>query len=149
MKDRVKRIWEEHKSRKKKPQDVIEDDTAQALEKMIRILSKSQDPELVKEKEKLNLVRKKVWKALSKQHKKEHEIQTTDEEIRKAKEPKAIFKLEEQLQKLKKTGPLEPLEMVDALLFFPKHPRYNISSIKEVSKRIDKLEKTQNLILTN
>ncbi|NDA89848.1 MAG: hypothetical protein EBY20_02920 [Alphaproteobacteria bacterium] len=59
MKDRVKRIWEEHKSRKKKPQDVIEDDTAQALEKMIRILSKSQDSELVKEKEKLNLVRKK------------------------------------------------------------------------------------------
>ena len=52
MKDRVKRIWEEHKSRKKKPQDVIEDDTAQALEKMIRILSKSQDPELVKEKRK-------------------------------------------------------------------------------------------------
>ena len=141
MKDRVKRIWEEHKSRKKKPQDVIEDDTAQALEKMIRILSKSQDPELVKEKEKLNLVRKKVWKALSKQHKKEQEIQTIDEEIRKAKEPKTVFKLEEQLQKLKKTGPLEPLEMVDALLFFPKHPRYNISSIKEVSKRIDKLEK--------
>jgi len=32
MKDRVKRIWEEHKSRKKKPQDVIEDDTAQAVE---------------------------------------------------------------------------------------------------------------------
>ena len=30
--------------------------------------------------------------------------------------------------------------MVDALLFFPKHPRYNISSIKEISKRIDKLE---------
>ena len=149
MKDRVKRIWEEHKSRKKKPQDVIEDDTAQALEKMIRILSKSQDPKEEKEKEKLNLVRKKVWKALSKQHKKEQEIQTIDEEIRKAKEPKAIFKLEEQLQKLKKTGPLEPLEMVDALLFFPKHPRYNISSIKEVSKRIDKLEKTQNLILTN
>jgi len=60
MKDRVKRIWEEHKSRKKKPQDVIEDDTAQALEKMIRILSKSQDPELVKEKEKVQEIKKRV-----------------------------------------------------------------------------------------
>ncbi|MCP5363592.1 MAG: hypothetical protein H6911_06560, partial [Rickettsiaceae bacterium] len=41
--------------------------------------------------------------------------------------------------------PLEPLEMVDALLSLPKHPRYKISSIKKVSERIDNLEKISKL----
>jgi hypothetical protein len=76
MKARFKQMWIEHKSKDKKPKDIIKDDTDDALGKMISILSKSQDPELVKEKEKLNLVRKKLWKELSKQHQKEQEIQT-------------------------------------------------------------------------
>jgi hypothetical protein len=81
--------------------------------------------------------------------KKKEEIQTISEQIKQKTDPTRILKLNQQLNILKRPEPLEPLEMVDALLFFPKHPRYNISSIKEVSKRIDKLEKTQNLILTN
>ena len=43
MKNCLNRIWEEHKSSKKILQDVREGDHAKALEKMIRILSKSQD----------------------------------------------------------------------------------------------------------
>ena len=106
MKDRVKRIWEEHKSRKKKPKDVIKDDTEDALGKMISILSKSRDPELVKEKEKLNLVRKKVWKELSKQQKKKEEIQTISEQIKQKTDPTRILKLNQQLNILKRPEPL-------------------------------------------
>jgi hypothetical protein len=139
----------EHKSRDEQPKVTINQDAVKALENMISILSKSQDPELVKEKEKLNLVRKKLWKELSKQHQKEQEIQTINEAIRKVKEPKTIFKLQGQLQKLKNPEPLEPLEMVDALLSLLKHSRYKVPSIKKVSERIDNLEKTQNLMMMN
>jgi len=145
MKDRVKQIWKEHKSRKKKPKDIIKDDTDGALGKMISILSKLQDPELVKEKEKLSLVRKKVWIELSKQHKKEQEIHSINEQIRQKTYPIHILKLKQQLKILKNPEPLEPLEMVDALLSLPKQPRYKISSIKKLSERIDNLEKISKL----
>lgn len=143
MKTRLKRIWEEHKSRKKKPKDVIEDNIAKALEKMINILSKYPDPELVKEKEKLTLIKKKVWKELSKQQKKEKEIDDINKKIKDNKDHKAVFILKEQLQKLTTPEPLEPLEMVDALLSLPKHPRYKIPNLKRLSKRIDSLETPQ------
>lgn len=131
----------EHKSRDKNSQDLIEYNTAKTLEKMISILSKSQDPKLVKEKETLNLVKKKVWKEINNQQQKVKEIQLIREQIRqKIKTPYELI-LKQQLKILKNPEPLEPLEMVDALLSLPKHPRYNISSIKKVSERIDELEK--------
>lgn len=145
MKARFKQMWIEHQSKDKKPKDIIKDDTDAALGKMISILSKSQHPELVKEKEKLNLVRKKLCKELSKQHQKEQEIQTINEAIRKVKEPKTIFKLQGQLQKLKNPEPLEPLEMVDALLSLLNRSHYKVPSIKKVSERIDNLERIPKL----
>ena len=143
MKARFKQMWIEHKLRDKKPEEVIETDTAKALEKMISILSKSDTPELIKTNQKLNLVKKKVWEGISKQQKKAKEIQTISEQIRQKKDPTEILKLTQQLKILQNPEPLEPIEMVDALLSLPKHPRYKISSIEKLSKRIDNLEKTQ------
>lgn len=143
MKNRFKRMLIEYKSRGKKPENVIENDIAKALEKMISILSKYPDPELVKAKENLNLVKKKVWKELSNQQKKEKEIDDINKKIKDSKDHKAIFILKEQLQKLTTPEPLEPLEMVDALLSLPKHPRYKIPNLKKLSKRIESLETPQ------
>lgn len=56
MKARFKQMWIEHKSKDKKPKDVIKDDTDDALEKMISILSKSPDPKLRGQKEKVTLI---------------------------------------------------------------------------------------------
>jgi hypothetical protein len=154
MKARFKQMWIEHKSKDKKPKDIIKDDTDAALGKMISILSKSQDPELVKEKEKLNLVRKKLWKELSKQHQKEQEIQLIREEIREKNKTPYKLVLKQQLKILNNPEPLAPIEMVDSLLSLPKQPRYKISSIKKVSERIDSLQKitkldTEELIYTS
>jgi len=144
MKDRFKRMWIENKSKNKKPEEVIKNDTAKALEKMISILSKSDTPELIKTNQKLNLIKKKVWKEIRHQQQKEKEIQTIKEQIgQKTKTPCTLI-LKQQLKILKNPEPLEPLEMVDALLSLPKPPRYKISSIKKVSERIDELEKTSN-----
>lgn len=70
MKNRFKQIWEEHKSRDKKPEAGREDDIAKALEKMLNILSKSRNLELLEENRNLNLIKKKIWEEISKQHKK-------------------------------------------------------------------------------
>ncbi len=51
------------------------------------------------------------------------------------------MKLKQQLKILKNPKPLEPLEMVDALLSLLKHSRYKVPSIKKVSERIDNLER--------
>jgi hypothetical protein len=138
-------MWIEHKSKDKKPEEVVENDTAKALEKMISILSKSDTPELIKTNQKLNLVKKKVWKEISHQQQKEKEIQTIKEQIGQKTKTPYTLNLKQQLKILKNPEPLEPLEMVDALLSLPKHPRYKISSIKKVSERIDNLEKISKL----
>jgi len=144
----------EHKSRDKNSQDLIEYNTAKTLEKMISILSKSQDPKLVKEKETLNLVKKKVWKEINNQQQKAKEIQLIREEIRQKNKTPYKLVLKQQLTILNNPEPLAPIEMVDSLLSLPKHPRYKISSIKKVSERIDSLQKitkldTEELIYTS
>ena len=146
--------WFEHKSRDINPQDLIEDNTAKTLEKMLSILSKSQDPKLVKEKETLNLVKKKVWKEINNQQQKAKEIQLIREEIRQKNKTPYKLVLKQQLKILNNPEPLAPIEMVDSLLSLPKHPRYKISSIKKVSERIDSLQKitkldTEELIYTS
>ncbi|MBN8523456.1 MAG: hypothetical protein J0M23_06345 [Rickettsiales bacterium] len=76
MKDRFRRMWIEHKSKDKKPEEVVENDTAKALEKMISILSKSDTPELIKTNQKLNLVKKRYGKksATSSKRKKKYKL---------------------------------------------------------------------------
>ncbi len=145
MKNRFKQIWEEHKSRDKKPEAGREDDIAKALEKMLNILSKSRNLELLEENRNLNLIKKKIWEEISKQHKKKKEIDDINKKIKQSKDHKAIFALKEKLQILKTPEPLEPLEMVNALLSLPKHPRYKIPILKNLLKRIDSLEETQEL----
>jgi len=145
MKNRFKQIWEEHKSRDKKPEAGREDDIAKALEKMINILSKSHNLELLEENQNLNLIKKRIWEEISKQHKKKKEIDDINKKIKQSKDHKAIFALKEKLQILKTPEPLEPLEMVNALLSLPKHPRYKIPILKNLLKRIDSLEETQEL----
>jgi hypothetical protein len=145
MKNRFKQIWEEHKSRDKKPEAGREDDIAKALEKMINILSKSHNLELLEENRNLNLIKKRIWEEISKQHKKKKEIDDINKKIKQSKDHKAIFALKEKLQILKTPEPLEPLEMVNALLSLPKHPRYKIPILKNLLKRIDSLEETQEL----
>jgi hypothetical protein len=74
MKNRFKRMLIEHKSRGKKPENVIENDIAKALEKMISILSKSLDPKLTGQKEKVTLIKKKTEEIVLEKLKKEEDI---------------------------------------------------------------------------
>ena len=98
MKDRFKRMWIENKFKNKKPEEVIKNDTAKALEKMISILSKSDTPELIKTNQKLNLIKKKVWKEIRHQQQKEKEIQTIKEQVgQKTKTPCTLI-LKQQLK---------------------------------------------------
>ncbi len=65
----------EHKSRNKKPEVTINQDTVKALEKMISILSKSHDPKLTGQKEKITLAKEKAEKIISRKQQKKKDIE--------------------------------------------------------------------------
>jgi len=140
MKARFKQMWIEHKSRDKKPEEVIETDTAKALEKMISILSKPVDPKLGPQTEKIKLIKEKTEKIILKTQQKERNIQQLTKEIsqkeqlikdsitregldsqskeeRYKKLENEILELDIELQKLKRPAPLDPLKMIDVLLY--------------------------------
>jgi hypothetical protein len=140
MKARFKQMWIEHKSRDKKPEEVIETDTAKALEKMISILSKPADPKLGPQTEKIKLIKEKTEKIILKTQQKERDIQQLTKEIsqkeqlikdsitregldsqskeeRYKKLENEILELDIELQKLKRPAPLDPLKMIDVLLY--------------------------------
>ena len=65
----------EHKSRNKKPEVTINQDTVKALEKMISILSKSHDTKLTGQKEKITLAKEKAEKIISRKQQKKKDIE--------------------------------------------------------------------------
>ena len=109
----------EYKSRDEQTEVVINEDTIKALEKMINILSKSPDPKLKGQKEKVTLIKKKT------------------EEIILEKLKKQIFDLEMSLQKLITPKPLEPSEMIEVLLYSSDID--SDLSVKDILKMLDKL----------
>lgn len=140
MKARFKQMWIEHKSRDKKPEEVIETDTAKALEKMISILSKPADPKLGPQTEKIKLIKEKTEKIILKTQQKERDIQQLTKDIsqkeqlikdsitregldsqskeeRYKKLENEILELDIELQKLKRPAPLDPFKMIDVLLY--------------------------------
>lgn len=160
MKARFKQMWIEHKSKDKKPKDVIKDDTDDALEKMISILSKSPDPKLRGQKEKVTLIKKKTEEIILEKLKKEEDkadinkriIQTKllaqdpsntegldsqNKEKKYKKLKKQIFDLEMSLQKLITPKPLEPSEMIEVLLYSSDID--SDLSVKDILKMLDKL----------
>ena len=75
MKARFKQMWIEHNSKDKKPEEVIENDTAKALEKINSTLSKSLDPKLTGQKEKITLAKEKAEKIILKNQQKKKDIE--------------------------------------------------------------------------
>jgi hypothetical protein len=170
MKARFKQMWIEHKSKDKKPEEVIENDTAKALEKMISILSKSADPKLRPQKEKITLAKEKAEKIILKNQQKKKDIEHLTKQIsqkkllikdssntkglasqskeeRYKKLGNEILTLEREVQKLKTPQPLKPLEMVDVLGFLTEYSTLGMES--DWSKVIDSLSvkmPTTNLI---
>jgi hypothetical protein len=160
MKDRFRRMWIEHKSKDKKPEEVLENDTAKALEKMISILSKSADPKLGPQTEKIKLIKEKTEKIILKTQQKKRNIQQLTKEIsqkeqlikdsitregldsqskeeRHKKLENEIFDLNIKLQKLKRPEPLDPLKMIDVLLYSTDTD--SELSVTDITKMFDKL----------
>ena len=71
----------EYKSRDEQTEVVINEDTIKALEKMINILSKSLDPELTGQKEKITLAKEKAEKIILKTQQKKKDIEHLTEKI--------------------------------------------------------------------
>lgn len=160
----------EHKSRNEQTEVVINEDTIKALEKMINILSKSLDPELTGQKEKITLAKEKAEKIILKTQQKKKDIEHLTEKIsqkkllikdssntkglasqskeeRYKKLGNEILTLEREIQKLKTPQPLKPLEMVDVLGFLTEYSTLGMES--DWSKVIDSLSvkmPTTNLI---
>lgn len=72
----------EHKSRDKQTKIIINEDTVKSLEKMISILSKSTDPILGPQTEKIKLIKEKTQKIILKTQQKERDIEQFAEKIR-------------------------------------------------------------------
>jgi hypothetical protein len=160
----------EHKSRDKQTEVIINEDTAKALEKMISILSKSLDPKLTGQKEKITLAKEKAEKIILKNQQKKKDIEHLTKQINQkkllikdssntkglasqSKEERykklgnEILTLEREVQKLKTPQPLKPLEMVDVLGFLTEYSTLGMES--DWSKVIDSLSvkiPTKNLI---
>ena len=139
----------EHKSRDKKPEVTINQDAVKALEKMIRILSKSLDPKLTGQKEKITLAKEKTEKIILKKQQKKKDIEHLTEKIsqknllikdssntkgldsqskeeRYKKLRNEIFALEIEFHKLTTPEPLNPVEMVDVLGSLPEYSTLEI-----------------------
>jgi hypothetical protein len=139
----------EHKSRNKKPEVTINQDTVKALEKMISILSKSHDPKLTGQKEKITLAKEKAEKIISRKQQKKKDIEhligkisqkkilikdfsniedlnnkNTKERYKNLKNE--ISSLEIELHKLTTPEPLNPVEMVDVLGSLPEYSTLEI-----------------------
>lgn len=150
----------EYKSRDEQTEVVINEDTIKALEKMINILSKSPDPKLKGQKEKVTLIKKKTEEIILEKLKKEEDkadinkriIQTNllaqdpsntegldsqNKEKKYKKLKKQIFDLEMSLQKLITPKPLEPSEMIEVLLYSSDID--SDLSVKDILKMLDKL----------
>lgn len=150
----------EYKSRDEQTEVVINEDTIKALEKMINILSKSPDPKLKGQKEKVTLIKKKTEEIILEKLKKEEDkadinkriIQTNllaqdpsntegldsqNKEKKYKKLKKQIFDLEMSLQKLITPKPLEPSEMIEVLLYSSDID--SDLSVKDILKILDKL----------
>lgn len=65
----------EHKSTDKQTEVIINEDTVKALEKMMNILSKSTDPTLGPQTEKIKLIKEKTEKIISRKQQKEKDIE--------------------------------------------------------------------------
>jgi hypothetical protein len=149
----------EHKSRDKQTKIIINEDTVKSLEKMISILSKSTDPILGPQTEKIKLIKEKTQKIILKTQKKEKDIEQFAEKIRQkmlikdaitrqdldsqSKEERykklenEILELDIELQKLERPEPLDPLKMIDVLLYSTDTD--SELSVTDITKMFDKL----------
>lgn len=149
----------EHKSRDKQTKIIINEDTVKSLEKMISILSKSTDPILGPQTEKIKLIKEKTQKIILKTQQKERDIEQFAEKIRQkmlikdaitrqdldsqSKEERykklenEILELDIELQKLERPEPLDPLKMIDVLLYSTDTD--SELSVTDITKMFDKL----------
>ena len=77
MKNHFKRMWTwtEHKSKDKKPEGVIKDDTIEALKKMIKILDQSRDCRSEPQKKKITSIKETIQKIISETQQNEKQIE--------------------------------------------------------------------------